>query len=491
MPSGPAQTADPDLTAPTLHCDVLIVGAGSAGAVVAERLSADPACQVVVVEAGPALTEPGVSALTGDVSMLPIGGASPLVQRYETLLTEHPPRAAQIVRGAVAGGSGAVNGGYFCRGLRRDFERWHLSGWSWPEVLAHFRAIETDADFADSSHGRAGPIPVCRVRDFAPGTAEFVERARAAGHPWIADMNAESAVPGVGPVPLNAAQRARVGPGVAFLGAALGRRNLTLLARTRVHRIRFLAGRAVGADVHGPAGRVVLAADRVVVCAGAIGSAHLLMHSGIGPEAMLRRVGLPVLMAAPVGAQCIDHPEWVMAVDWPTVPGRPVLEAVLSTEFDIEIRPYTGGFIAMTGQGSSGHPDWPHIGVALMRPRSRASVLLSCGDPTVRPRVEHRYDAEPSDVEALRHGSELARELCSLTRSLGEPLWSTSQHLCGSAPMGSESDERAVLDERCRVRGMTGLWVIDGSALPAITSRGPHATIVMLAHRAAEFVMRG
>ena len=107
------------------------------------------------------------------------------------------------------------------------------------------------------------------------------------------------------------------------------------------------------------------------------------------------------------------------------------------------------------------------------------------------PRIEHRYDSEPADVAALRQGSELARQLCPVAQPAPEPLWSTSQHLCATAPMGTDGDERAVLDPQCRVRGVEGLWVIDGAALPAITSRGPHATIVMLAHRAAEFVVAG
>jgi choline dehydrogenase-like flavoprotein len=145
----------------------------------------------------------------------------------------------------------------------------------------------------------------------------------------------------------------------------------------------------------------------------------------------------------------------------------------------------------MMGDGSTGRPDWPHVGVALMQPRSRGRVAVVSDDPRVPLRIEHRYDSEPEDIAALRRGSELARELCPTAEPRPEPLWSTSQHLCATAPMGGDSDERAVLDQQCRVRGVDGLWVIDGAALPAITSRGPHATIVMLAHRAAEFVAAG
>jgi choline dehydrogenase-like flavoprotein len=178
----------------------------------------------------------------------------------------------------------------------------------------------------------------------------------------------------------------------------------------------------------------------------------------------------------------------VLPTDWTVAPGRPVLEVVLSTPDDLEIRPYTGGFVAMTGDGTAGHADWPHIGVALMQPRARGRITLVSADPDVPPRIEHRYDSVADDVAALRRGSELARELSGGTIDAGTAVWSTSQHLCGTAPMGAVGDPHAVVDARCRVLGIDNLWVIDGSILPAITSRGPHATIVMIGHRAAEFV---
>jgi choline dehydrogenase-like flavoprotein len=145
----------------------------------------------------------------------------------------------------------------------------------------------------------------------------------------------------------------------------------------------------------------------------------------------------------------------------------------------------------MAGDDTAGRPDWPHVGIALMQPHSRGRITLVSADPLVPPRIEHRYDSDPRDVQALQRGSELARELCAPAAQIGDAIWSTSQHLCGSAPMGADGDDRAVLDERCRVRGVDGLWVIDGSALPLITSRGPHASIVMLAYRAAGYVTTG
>jgi choline dehydrogenase-like flavoprotein len=225
-----------------------------------------------------------------------------------------------------------------------------------------------------------------------------------------------------------------------------------------------------------------------VLSAGAIESAHLLMLSGVGDEAMLRIAGVDLVARLPVGLAFSDHPEWVLPTTWAVATGRPVLEVVLSTPDDIEIRPYTGGFVAMVGDGTAGHPDWPHLGVALMRPRARGRLTLVSADALVPPSIEHRYDSEPADVAALQAGCDLAREIASPTTEVGEPGWSTSQHLCGTAPMGSVGDPLAVVDPHCRVHGIDGLWVIDGSVLPTIPSRGPHATIAMLGHRAAEFV---
>lgn len=470
-----------------LHPDILIVGAGSAGCVLAERLSADPECRVTIVEAGPGPADPRVMAQISDGLRLPIGEASSVVRRYETTLTDEPRRTTTIMRGAVVGGSGAVNGGYFCRGLRADFDGWGVHGWTWADVLPHFRAIETDVDFSGPLHGSVGPMIIRRIAEFDQGAVAFVEASRRLGYDWIPDLNGDGATaPGVGPVPLNIDRGTRVGPGGAFLVPAMERSNLSVLDGTRVSAIRWEGRRAVGVDCVGSDGqRRYLAADRIVLSAGAIGSAHLLMSSGIGPATTLSAVGVPVLVDLPVGARSADHPEWVLPVNWPPSPGRPPLEALLTTGDGLEIRCYTTGFAAMTG-AQIDPADRPHLGVTLMRPQSRGRITLASADPTVAPVIQHRYDSEPADVAALRAGAELAHELAGTGFEVRESSWSTSQHLCGTVPMGPDGE--APLDEQCRVRGVDGLWVVDGSIMPAITGRGPHATIIMIGHRAAEFI---
>ncbi|MHA0285800.1 mycofactocin dehydrogenase MftG [Mycobacterium sp. C3-094] len=471
--------------------DVLIVGAGSAGSVLAERLSADERCTVTVVEAGPSPSDPRVRRQITDALRLPLGEASGVVRRYTAELTGAPRRTAQIMRGAVVGGSGAVNGGYFCRALPSDIDGWALPGWTWRDALDHFIAIERDLDFSGELHGDRGPITVRRVSEFDGCTASFVRSALDAGFARVDDLNGSTpqapVPPGVGAVPLNIDRGTRVGPGGAFLEPAMNRSNLTVLTDTRVLRLRVDGRRVVGAECVGPNGPTVLEADRVVLSAGAIGSAHLLMLSGIGPASSLSEVGVPVVADLPVGVDTVDHPEWVLPVSWSATHGVPPLEAVLTTEDGIEIRPYTAGFGAMTSDQRDDPTDRPHLGVTLMRPASRGRVTLVSADPHVDPLIEQRYDTAPGDVELLRRGADLAIEIASGTVQSG-PTWATSQHLCGTARMGRDGDPAAVVDPRCRVVGVDGLWVVDGSILPSIPSRGPHATIVMAAHRAAEFI---
>ncbi|GAC1399884.1 MAG: mycofactocin system GMC family oxidoreductase MftG [Mycobacterium sp.] len=446
------------------------------------------------METGPGPADPQVLTQISNGLRLPIGTASSVVQRYPTTLTDNPERHAQIMRGAVVGGSGAVNGGYFCRGLPSDFDGWGVAGWTWAEVLPHFRAIETDLDFENPLHGSDGPIVVQRMAEFNGCTAAFIAAATEAGFDWVADLNGSTSAaplhPGVGPVPLNINGGSRVGPGGAYLRPALERTNVTLLANTRVNRVRIEKNRAVSVDCVGPEGYVNLAADRIILCAGAIGSAHLLMLSGVGPQDVLQAVGIPVVADLPVGTSTSDHPEWVLPADWSETHGQPPLEAVLTTADGLEIRPYTAGFGAMVSGSRDDPGDHPHIGVAVMQPESRGIVRLSSSEPDAQPVIRHRYDSEPADVSLLSMGTQLARELAGSRSEGAAASWSTSQHLTGTAPMGNDGDATAVVDTRCRVRGVEALWVIDGSVLPTITSRGPHATIVMIGHRAAEFVVR-
>lgn len=471
------------------HADALIVGAGSAGAMLASRLSDDPSFRVVLVEAGPAPCG-DLEAATRDGFVLPIGVDSQVVMRYPARLTATGERA-DLVRGQVVGGSAAVNGGYFIRGRPVDFDAWAVPGWSWRDVRRSFVQIETDRDFpADPLHGRNGPIPVRRSRIQSRAGTELMQLACSAGYRAIDDLNDES-VSGVGLVPLNIEHGVRMGPARARLARVALRPNLTVHPHTRALRVLFDGDRAAGVMVCGSnsvgASVRFLTAERIVLSAGAIESAKLLLLSGIGPADQLRKVGVrPIVDLPGVGTRTMDHPEWLLDTGERGQPGRPVLDTVLHTDrdFGIEIRPYTMGFNEMIGHSST--RDNRRIGVALMTPRSRGTLRLSSANPSAAPRIDLSYDSAQQDIDRLREGVALVSELYG--RRFEAPGWSTSQHLCATAPMGIESDEFAVVDQACRVRGVDGLFVVDGSIMPVAPSRGPAATVAMIGNHAARYV---
>ncbi|WP_309224145.1 MULTISPECIES: mycofactocin system GMC family oxidoreductase MftG [unclassified Mycobacteroides] len=462
-----------------------MVGAGSAGSILAERLSGDPSFRVVLIEAGPASSadEEGVR----DGYRLPIGPDSPVATYYWATLTSTGDQA-ELVRGAVVGGSGAINGGYFVRGRPADFDGWAVPGWSWADVREHFRVIETDRDFRDDPlHGSSGPIPIGRKHEQSSAGKELTDRAVKNGYPVVADLNGTADV-GVGLVPLNIDSGVRVGPGRAYLEGAGWRPNLAVYSGTRVLRVLCSGGRAIGVEVAVGSSVRTLTADRIILSAGAIESAKLLLVSGLGPADDLRAVGVqPVVDLPGVGTRVMDHPEWVLDTGEEGQPGYPVLDTVLHTDrqMGIEIRPYTTGFAAMAGVRVD-DLDARQIGVALMTPQCRGRVELRSADPHAPVYIDLRYDSQTADMDRLRDGVRLVSELYG--RRFSGPRWSTSQHLCGTAPMGGDDDKYAVVDKYCRVRGIDGLFVIDGSIMPTIPSRGPAATIAMIGHRTAQFV---
>ncbi|APE37299.1 hypothetical protein BOX37_28975 [Nocardia mangyaensis] len=537
----------------------LIVGAGSAGCVLAARLSADPAHAVRVLEAGPVWASlADLPAELLDPAHLPVGPESPVVWRYP----------GNLVRGKMIGGSGAVNGSYFVRPPATDFAAWSAaarsSRWSFDAVLPTFRALEHDLDFGTApGHGDRGPIPVLRTAHPTPFSAEFARACAAAGFGERADLNAlreptpwtrawspapdtassvdPTAAPdtdsapiadaaagtgsaastsdherrctvradsAVGPPPSNADRAAaefggrpmaacseagfgrvplamsagrRAGPAVTHLYPALDRPNLTVIGSTMATRLLLRGNRVVGVEwVRGRA-RGQAYADRVVLCAGAVESAALLIRSGIGPESQLRSLGVPVVLPAPVGLWCTDHPEIGLEFPGPTPAAAGVaLEYVLEVD-DLELRPYTPMFT----------PGLRRLGVALMRPESTGELLLVSADPTVPPHIEQGYLRAAEDRARLRTGVELAAELVGLRVGQVEDPWlrthlGTSQHLSGTCRMGPAEDERAVVDELGAVHGIDALTVADLSIVPVPLGRGPQATVVMQASAIAE-----
>lgn len=494
--------------------DVIIVGAGSAGNILAARLSEDLARQVLLLEAGP--DYPRLSELPDDIRLgygTPAGILSLSHDwgyrgRATDRVTDLP-----IPRGRLVGGSSAVNAQVYLRGIPEDFEAWTalgLEGWTFEDVLPYYNRVERDVDFGEAPyHGGGGPIGVQRDPPERWGADQraWYQAARDAGHPHCADANQPGST-GVGPFPLNNIDGIRQSTALTYLAAARHRPNLKIRPNSRTRRLIFSGLRVIGVELDD--GERILG-DRVILTAGAIGSPQILMLSGIGPVGALENLGIPVALERPgVGNNLRDHPttnlRWALAegrtIDdrhhWHQVGLRytaPDSERVNDMVVYAGANPYLRLFFAR-----------PTVNLAL----SSGRLDLTGPDIDDRPRLAYDFFSHPEDLRRQRDGIRRVIEMVEehpLFRPLlgtnvlgpGDSLdddreldeWilanaDTGHHTSSTCRMGLESDPGAVVDSGGRVFGCDGLRVVDASIMPDSVRANINATVMMIAEKIAD-----
>jgi choline dehydrogenase len=522
--------------------DYIVVGAGSAGCVVASRLS-DAGAKVLLLEAGgaddsPNIRIPGLAETLLDSSF--DWGYRTLPQR------ELLGRRIFLPRGKCLGGSSAINSMVYMRGNRGDYDHWRQLGnqsWGYDDLLPYFIRSEANQRYRDAYHGTSGPLIVSDHKDRSPLTEMFMAAAKEAGHSFTDDVNGAKQE-GYGYFQATIDRTGRCSAAVAFLHPAMAKGNLTVVTNALSTRIVVEGDRAIGVEyLHEGRPETAQAAAEIVVSAGAINSPQLLLLSGIGPAVELRRLGLRVVHNLPgVGKNLQDH-LYVYAHfevrEPPTL--RDMSEAELEAARRQFMRDGTGplhsnfveagafmrcdpaaeypdiqlhfelSFGANYFEGATRERNGFAMSPYICRPQSRGEVRLNSADPLDRPLIDPRYCSDPSDLALLIEGLKRAltignakafaavgarqaypdpREmsdsaLAEYTRRNASTVW----HPVGSCKMGN--DPMAVVDDRLRIHGLSGLRVADASIMPEIVSGNTNAPCIMIGEKVSDLILAG